>query len=169
MQYIRCYSRPASLNEAELYSTSNFTEIYVLTSLTTWHSAEQRQSMMCSVCLLVACKATRWRFVEELVQALRLYLGNMVEEENQQQKSSPLGKQVDTKVASSDEPELQQCHITTSLCVFMTAIKDLFITFCLWKSPLSMQFPACCELSTADLKSAVYSYAESIIYALTVE
>jgi len=52
--------------------------------------------------------------VEELVQALRLYLGNMVEEENQQQKSSPLGKQVDTKVASSDEPELQQCHITTS-------------------------------------------------------
>ena len=79
--------------------------------------------------------------MEELVQALRLYLGNMVEEENQQQKSSPLGKQVDTKVAS----------------------------FCLWKSPLSMQFPACCELSTADLKSAVYSYAESIIYALTVE
>lgn len=107
--------------------------------------------------------------MEELVKALGLYLGIMVEEENQQQKSGPLGRQVGTKVASSNEPELQQWRIISSWCGFMTAIKDLFIILRLWKSPLPMQFPAYCEMSTADLKSAAYSYAESIIYTLTVE
>lgn len=54
------------------------------------------------------------KIMEELVKALRLYLGIMVEEENQQQKSGPLGRQVGTKVGSSDEPELQQWHIISS-------------------------------------------------------
>lgn len=103
------------------------------------------------------------RFMEELGEAPELSLGNTLGGQNQkQEKSSALGRKVDNKSPSSDEPELQQWHIIRNWFGFMIEMKvPSVISLALWKSPMSMQFSGCCKLSTVDLKSAVCSYVET--------
>lgn len=102
-------ARSAQLNEAELHSASDFAAIYVLMSLPEANAARS-QSMMCSIWPLVALLIETMRFMEELREAPRIHFGNMFGQ-SQQQKSGPLGRQVDAKAASSC---LSRCTGTSS-------------------------------------------------------